>query len=328
MNKEIKKTPNFLDNMSTLKKILIVFVTLIVFIIIVEQPGNNESKQKKNAKFFIPKMIIDEVEKIGIQKPNKKEIILEKRNGKWEVNDGGYFLADKKRMEDFLKKINELKENELTSKNPNRMSIYAIDKKTGVNIRIWNNKKKKIADFFAGKYDEKGQFIRHNNSNSVFYSNISLASFLFDGANSWKDKVILSLDKYNVTKINLKNTGKELALEMYTADEWNVIKPKKYKANKSDMNNLFVQLKKLEATSFANTDESKKANFKQPDYQLSLTLADKSIQTVSFSIKDKDKKEYYAKSNKSDLIYIISKNLIDKIFGLKFEELKLKSEET
>mgnify|MGYP002725555694 CR=1 FL=1 len=316
-------TPSFFKNMSTLKKVLTVFFVLLVFIIIIEQPGSDKSKKDKSAKFFIPKLVIKEVQKIGIQKPNKKEIILEKKDGKWQVNDGRYLPANSKKIEDFLKANHALKQIGLVSKNPNRMSVYSVDEKMGRKIRIWNNKKDKIADFFVGKITKDGQFLRHSNSNSVYETIPSLSAFLPDGAEGWKDKTLLNIDEDKAISITLKYPKKELVLKNYFVDhksgEWKISKPKTGKIDEDSLKKLFEQLKKFEAKSFASIDEEKNTDFKKPDYKISVRMTDNSMKSISFVEKDEDEKDLYAKKDKSDIVYIVSSDTVDKIFGLEFD---------
>ena len=306
--------------MSTLKKILIVFATLLIFIIIVEQPGSKNTEKDKNVKFFLSTMNIEEVQKIQIQNiSSKKDLLLGKVDGKWQVKNGSYFPVDKKRINDFLTDLYNLKQGRLIAKNKNNFSIYSVDDKSGTNIQIWNDKGG-VSNFVIGQSTKDGQFVRNISENLVYESIPSLTLHLKLDTNYWKDRVLLSISEEKVKQITLHSPSTELILEKSIEGTWSAIKPKKYKADKTATTTLFKELQKMEATSVADEIDSKKADLKKPDYKISVRMTDNSLKSVMFKAVSDKKDKYYAKNGKTDYIYIVSSDLIDKIFGLKFSE--------
>ena len=338
MPKKLNKAPSFFKNMSTLKKVLIAFFVLLIFIIIVEQPGSDENKRKKHYKFFVPKLIIEDVEKIQIKNINKINIVLEKNNGEWYLKDKTIVPGDKKKILSFLKNIHNLKEGELVSKNLDRISIYNVDKNNGAHVQIWDNKKHEVTNFFAGKYSDKGQFIRRSDSNRVFNSDTILMPFLKGDVEGWKNKTVLAVDEKKAMKITLKSLKKELVLaksvtrnqytidkspEKASMDDWIIANSSnKYEASEQDLKDLFDQLKQLKAQSFADNEEGKLVDFQEPDYKITARMVDNSIKSAVFKASKIKKDKYFAKNQDGQFIYILSSDFVDKIFGLKFEDGK------
>ncbi len=301
--------------MSTLKKILIVFVALLIFIIVVEQPGKKVADKSKNIKFFIPAMDMKDVQKIEIKNATK-EMLLEKVDGKWQVKNGSFFPADKQRINDFLKALHDLKQGRLVAKNKKNQSFYSVDNKGGTSIQIWNNINS-ISSFIIGQNTKGGQFVRNINESMVYESTPSLTSHVKLDTNYWKDRILLNVSENKVRQITLHSPTDELVLEKSIEGIWGAIRPKKYKADSTAVITLFKELEKLEATSVADEKEAKKADLKKPDHKISVRMTDNSLKSVMFKAMDKEGKKYYTKNGKTDYIYIVSSDLIDKIFGLK-----------
>ncbi len=311
---------SYLKKISTFKKVLIVFVTLLIFIIIVEQPGSDSSKRRKNSKYFIPKLVLEEVSRVSIKKPNfKSAISLEKIDDKWRVANGHSFPADVHKIEKFLKVTYSLKQGSMVSNNLERALIFSVDEKTGTHIEMWNYAEHSIADFYAGESIPNGQYLRHADSEEVYQTIPSLISFLSEDTEGWKDKTLLSVEEEDVRKIVLKNLDDEIAIEK-EADTgvWKVIQPKEARADDLAIRTLFEQLRLFKADSFADSVDGSQVDFEEPDYKISIKLADDSLKLVLLSVSDENDK-YFAKNGDSTFIYIVSKEMVDKVFGLDFK---------
>lgn len=325
MTEKFEKSLNYFKKMSTLKKVLIVFVTLIIFIIVVEQPGG-DSKRRESEKFFIPKLVIEDVTKIHIQKPNQEgEVILEKMparagtdgEGQWRVANDRFFPADEERVGDFLKSMHNLKEGVLVSQNPERAAIFSVNEKRGTHVQVWNHKERSIADFYAGEIIPDGQYLRKSDKDEVFQTIPSLLRFLTESLNGWKDKILLSVDEVDVCRLALKTPEEELVLEKKD-DVWRVVQPEDYEADSLAIRTVFDQLKNVRANAFVDSVDASQTDFTDSDYKISVRMNDDSLNLVSFKKSD-EADQYFAKNGDKDMIYSVDQLLIDGIFGLQFK---------
>jgi hypothetical protein len=319
MKEKFDITLQYFHKMSALKKVLIVFVTLLIFIIVVEQPGSDSSKRIKNERFFIPKMSIDQVGKIDIKNPNAdKSVILEKKDNKWRVTNGNSLPAAESKVGDFLKALLDLKEGDMVSKNKDRVDIFSVDEANGIHVLISDDNNRNVADFYAGAAMPDSQYLRRADSYDVYQAMPSLMTFLSQNTDGWKDKTLLSAEEKNVRRVALKGPNENLVLEKNTSGVWHVVQPEDYEADSLSVRTLFDQLKSVEADSFADSVEASQAKFDNPDYTISIRMADDSLSMVAFSTSDK-KDEYFAKNGESGFVYLVSSKMIDNIFGLKFK---------
>ena len=319
MSEKFARSFQYFSKMSTLKKVLIVFVALLIFIIVVEQPGTDASKKIKSQKFFIPAMAIEQLQKIEIKSPKQvQSVVLENSDNKWRVTSGHSFPADMSKVSDFLNALLSLKQGDLVSKNKERISIFSVDEVKGIHVLLWDSKNRGIADFYAGQPISEGQYLRRNGSYDVYETIPSLISYLNEDADGWKDKTLLSVAESEVLKVSLKSPENEIVLEKKQASPWHVTQPEDYEADSLSVRALFDQLKQVKADAIADSVDSSQVNFEKPDYKITVTKVDNSSSLLLFVGPDKGGK-FYAKNPDTDFIYSVSKTLIDNIFGLKFK---------
>lgn len=317
MTETFEKPISYFKKMSTLKKVLIVFIALLIFIIVVEQPGST-SKKRESEKYFIPKLVIEDVTKVQIEKPgDNEEVILEKADGNWRIANGHSFPADYEKIDDFLKAMHSLKEGALVSQNPERAIIFSVDEKRGIHAQVWNHKERSIADFYAGETIPDGQYIKRTSEDEVYQTVPSLIRFLTESLDGWKDKILISVEESDVRRLALKSQEEELVIEK-KENTWRVIQPEDYEADNLAIRTLFDQLITLRANSLAESTDASQVDFTDPDYKLSVRMDDDSLKLVLFE-KSEEGDSYFAKSGEKDMVYTVDQLLIDSIFGLQFK---------
>lgn len=318
MNETFAKPLDYFRKLSPLKKVLTVFLFLLIFIIIIEQPGNHASGRRENAQFFIPKLIISEVKKIQISRlADNKQVVLEKLDGQWRVANGHAFPADNQKLQGFLKAMYNLKQGALVSKNPERKAVFSVDEQKGVHVELWGSKERMVADFYAGENIPDGQYLRRAQENEVFQTTPTLISFLMQSLDDWKDKVMLNVTEADARRVSLKKPTGEIVLEK-GENSWHVIQPEDYEAETLAVRTLFEQLNGVQADAFADNVSGSQMDFEKPDYKISVRLGDDSLKLLLFSGPDKEGK-YYAKNADTDFIYLVSDSLIGNIFDLEFK---------
>jgi len=317
MTEKFEQSFDYFKKMSPLKKALIVFVALLIFIIVVEQPGR-DAKKRQSEKFFIPKFVVEDITKVDVsQAAQEQEVILEKKEGVWRVVNGHSFPADADKVEDFLKAMYSLKEGSLVSNNPDRTAIFSVDEKNGVHVQVWDHKERAVADFYAGETIPDGQYLRQADKDEVFQTVPSLTRFLTDSLDSWKDKTLLSVDEDDARRLALKTPEDEIVLEKKEM-VWQVIQPEEYDADGLAVRTLFDQFKQLRANAFAESADASQVDFSDPDYKISVRMNDDSLHLVLFK-KAGEGDIYFAKNGDKDMVYTVDQLMIDSVFGLKFK---------
>lgn len=320
MPEKLEKSFDYFRKMSPLKKALIAFVFLIIFIIIVEQPGSYESKKEKSSRFFIPKLVIEEVQEVRISNSLYQgvQVILKKESGQWRVANGRSFPADQDIVEDFLMLLHGLKELEMVSKNPDRTALFGVDELTGTHVEIIDERQRLVSTFYAGKTPlPTRQFLRKSDSSEVLKVNQDLSPYLIRNKDDWKDKTLLRVNEEEAIRITLTSSDRELFL-VKGEGGWLISKPQEIVPQPLAIRTLFEQLKKVRADSFVDAVDSSQVDFEEPDYKISVRFIGDRLSIVLFKQAD-DETHYYAKNPEKAVVYSVANGVIDNIFGLDFQ---------
>lgn len=320
MKKKFLKQFQILKDLPPLKKASIIFGVLLLFIILVEQPGSASSKRKKSAKYFVPKLVVEEASSVSITEPGAEEVTieLEKKEAGWLIANGRLFPADFDQVDSFLKQLHSLKEGDLVSRNPERKDLFGVNQQTGYRVEVWDMNERKVADFYAGKVmPGHKQYLRKEGSDEVIQVHQVLNSYLALGSSDWKDKTILEVNEVDVKRMALKDSEGELVIERQEKG-WKVTQPEVYEADMLAMRTLFEELKKLRADGFADSVEVSQVNFEEAEYKLSVRMMDDTLKAIFF-VGPNDTGEYLAKNGEKQVIYKIDHDLLDRLFNLEFK---------
>ncbi len=156
-----------LGKINPIKAMIILFMILSLFILVFEQPGSFESKQKKGQRFFVSQLKVEEIVDIDIYGLSDEVVNLKKSNNIWKLNNENLVLLNTEFIEEFLGKIYSLKEELIVSNNPEKQSLYAVNDKFGLRI-VLRDQDKDVVDFYVGKITGlDSQYVRDTKSNNV-----------------------------------------------------------------------------------------------------------------------------------------------------------------
>lgn len=308
-----------IKSLSPLKKVSVIFVALLLFIIIIERPG----AESLPSKTFIPYFKSQNIRKIAINLPegNDHSLKIEKKENIWWVVNGHAFPADETAVNELLNAIAHLKEENIASKNPQRMTLFEVDQKQGIQVILRDKKDREIANFYAGKSNPLNQqYVRRNDTNEVIEISGNINPLIKKDIEAWKDKTILKINEEEVSRLAINRKNDEVIIEKKD-EKWILPQHNSKVADNLAIRTLFEQLKQVRAAQFADPTEGSQVNFDQPDYKLSVRQKNNELSVVLF--KQKDEKNYYVKTGQSTFVYIAPKNLADQLFELNLTGEKL-----
>jgi len=319
----LQKSLSLISGMSLVKKTLIVFGCLLLFILVVEQPGSFTSKHLKGEKLLFPKLLASETAKVQFQNlPGATQtLVLSKEEGQWKVINGQSFPADLERVERFLSLLENMVGEQTVSNNPDRLLVFGLDEKVSPHVQVWGSRGRLVGDLFVGKRDFEGKsYVKKAGVGEAILVGQDLTPFLFQDLSAWKDKTLLSVDEPTAQRIVLAKGSEETILEKRD-NQWRMVSPEDREADPLAVRTLFDQIKDFHADRIADSTEGTQANFDKPDYKLTVRLADDSLKVLVFSAL-KDHSAYYAKNGDKNLIYVVSVSQAENLFGLKFKSDK------
>ncbi len=234
------------------------------------------------------------VNKIVINTPNKKNLLLSKDGKKWNVQQGNgeSYPADESSVENVISMMSNLKPDAIVSHNPKQFTRYEVDSTgTKVNFQNGNNQ---LASIILGRFQMSGQrnvntYVRPANQNTVFLVNGFLTRSFNRPLDTWRDKQVWNIPRSNITQFDM----------VYPADSsYTVVSGGKgswlygtdtLKAGIVD--NILDHVIRINLNSFADT--LKPANLRKPLYTVRLHLKGGDTREVHFTPGVKENKNSF-----------------------------------
>ena len=176
------------------KKNLILLIALVVLagiILIVEQPFENKSRQKKaEAPLFFPDLDPSAVTQITISKAPGKTVVISSTENNWTViHDNEPYPADREMIAEAIEMFVTLKEIDLASRNKNKHDLFEVRDNNALKVTFFADSAEPLAGLLIGKSgpDFFSTYIRKAGADEVYISDTPLKSLYDRPAASWRE---------------------------------------------------------------------------------------------------------------------------------------------
>ena len=243
---------------------------------------------------------------IDTAKIDKIELTQNGKSYEYDKNGDNWFEAGSKKfpltegkVQSFLDEFKKVQNSAiiLVSANKNKKSDFQTDN-SGVEVKLSGNNVS--IDFVSGKLgsDFISTYVSKSDSNETYSVKGALASYLENP--DWRDPTIFSSDETNITKIRFQYPGRQFTIEKknnkWVGSSGLILNANKVNAVLSEMSVLYAA--EIPDQTFAGTGLEK--------HSIIVEAGGKGIDNV-IMIGDKNKEGlYYAKTGKSDNIYLIT----------------------
>lgn len=194
------------------KTLAIVFGALLLIYLLTKIFSGNRERS------FDPEIVnIDtaQVNKIVIHPAQQGEIFeLIKSGSDWLLQkDQQQYKATTSGVRSLLSNLTLIEAERVVSKNPERYKDYAVDDEGGTRIELFNSQKK-LGDLMVGRFNfnqatRSGiSYLRKYDEESVYSVDGFLSMSLSQGFDSYRNKVLTSLNSSDLTKITLQQDGR------------------------------------------------------------------------------------------------------------------------
>jgi len=153
------------------------------------------------------KIVPEEIDKLTLKAKDKPEIVLEKKDGNWNMvapNAGA--KVQKSAVDDLLNGLKGLTFKERIATGTNQFAAYEVDEGKGIHV-VAIKGGAPVVDLWLGATKSRGQMARLGNDGSnTVWSVSGVSSWTFDKApKDVRDKKVWDLSRDNVTAIELKD---------------------------------------------------------------------------------------------------------------------------
>ncbi len=188
------------------KTLGVLFIIFLVAAGFVRFSGSTSSTQALTSRIIT----IDtaKVNKVVIQTPDKKPVMLIKKDDKWSVRQGKgeSYPANRSAIESSINRFTDLKPNAIVTRDPKKFTRYQVDS-TGIKVAFMNNDTK-LAGIVLGRFQMGGRrnmesYVRPAGQNIVFLVDGFLRRSFNGNLSSWRDKKIWNIPRAHVTQIDM-----------------------------------------------------------------------------------------------------------------------------
>ena len=279
-----------------------VLLFLIIAAVIYDGPVKNWQQNSGKVNNFLVNIDVDKITKIEIERDDRKTV-LEKQGDRYKIVDTKDFYVDEMTTSALRSILEEAKASELevVSKTDEKKIEFSVDKKQGVNIKLFQDSDN-VAEFIVGKMtgDYAGSYISQSDTEKTFSINSNLAGIF--GREDWYDYKIFSSDKTVANKIRFQYPTREFTIEK-GEEGWKGTLPYGFSVNQEKIDKIIDIMTNLKATEIPEQDFEKSGlaehsiivQLSGPGLDNTLMIGDKNGESM-----------YYAKKGSSDNIYLIS----------------------
>jgi hypothetical protein len=246
-----------------------------------------------------------EATSLAIRKKDGDRLVLAKNSaGQWQITVPKTLAADQEAVSSVLSTLSSLNSDRLVEDKAANLDQYGLAQPS-VEVEI-TKKDQKSQQLLIGDDTptSNGAYAAVVGDPRVFTLATYNKSALVKGVNDLRDKRLLTLDSDKVSSVELTAKKQTIAFG-HSKDEWQIVKPKHFRADRSQVEGLLRTLRDAKMDLSATEDEKKVA----AAFNSGTPFATAKITDVSDAQElqvRKNKDDYYAKSTAVAGVYKIS----------------------
>lgn len=249
------------------------------------------------------------LQQIELKKKDGSTVILDRKNGKWVITAPESLRADQDAVTTIVSSLNPVTADSIVEDKPSDLSKYGLTRPS-LTV-IVKEKNGKTDQFVFGDDVPAGSLVyaRSNSRPAVYTVSSSVKSSFDKGVNDLRDKRLLTFDSNQLTRLELVSGKSDIEFGKNNQNEWQILKPKPYRADSFQVEELLRKLTDAKMDLSGNTADVKKtdADFAKGQRIATAKVSDAAgTQTLDVH---KNKDDYYAQSSVVKGIYKISADL-------------------
>jgi len=259
----------------------------------------------------------DRIEGIRIAKPGSEPITLKKIGDKWVITEPKQMDADQDVVRSIVTSISKLDADRLIDENPSSLANYTLAMPLlEVDVTLKGGAVRKLlmgGDTPAGS----DVYAKLEDNPKVYTISTSTKSNFDKTLNDLRDKRLLTFNPDKVSTVSVASKGAPFEFAKNGAGEWQITKPRPYRADANQVDDLLRKLKDAKMDLTGYDPKQAAAEYAGGAKVASATVTDNSgAQTID--IRQAKDKTYYAKSTAVEGIYKLTGDLGD---GLKDKDV-------
>ena len=246
----------------------------------------------------------DQLQEIEIKRRSGETVRLQRNDSKWQITAPKSLPADADAVSSMLSTLSSLSSDRTIEDKATSLEQYGLIQPV-IELDI-TDKNKKTSKLLVGDDTPAGTAVYATITGDprVFALSSYKKSSLDKSTNDLRDKRLLTFDSDKVSSIEL-TAKKQTIVFGRSKDEWQIVKPKPFRADRSQVEELLRTLRDAKMDLGASEDEKKAAAAFSAGTPLAAAIVTDVSGTQDLHVR-KNKDDYYAKSSAVSGIYKIS----------------------
>src|SRR5213080_747490 len=246
----------------------------------------------------------DQLQEIEIKRRSGETVRLQRNDSKWQITAPKSLPADADAVSSMLSTLSSLSSDRTIEDKATSLEQYGLIQPV-IELDI-TDKNKKTSKLLVGDDTPAGTavYAAITGDPRVFALSSYKKSSLDKSTNDLRDKRLLTFDSDKVSSIEL-TAKKQTIVFGRSKDEWQIVKPKPFRADRSQVEELLRTLRDAKMDLGTSEDEKKAATAFSAGTPLAAAKVTDASGTQDLQVR-KNKDDYYAKSSAVSGIYKIS----------------------
>lgn len=297
--------------------LIFAFIGIYYYLIEIKQTEKRKEIEQEEKRVFSP-IKKEEISEVKIEKENKT-IRLIKINNNWKIKEPVEADVDQESLKIWLDYVAKLPKERIVLKAAENIDEFGLDKPAfSVQVKAANAGPITLV---SGDEIPTGSmfYSKLKNKNTVFL----IAAYNKNGIDKTvyelRDKMIFHFDKDNVNKIQFIFPDKTITAVRNEEKNWEIIEPKKVRADDFEINTLLNDIKDSKIIDFIPehpNDKKQKDTFALKNPRLTVKVFEKDVSEpkfISFGSDNQPREAVYANTGNQDEFVLVAKEFFNKL---------------
>jgi hypothetical protein len=292
--------------------LLIVFLILGAYVYFAEYRGRDERQKAEEAKKKVFQVEEKDITEITLTYPDRTIKGVKKGESNWEFAEPAGLETDPAEWQMLASNIPKIEREDTVAQNTQDLTAFGLQQPpVTVTAKLADGRSIEIA-FGAENPRKTFHYAKLAGTNDVFLAPNNWATIFTRNVNDLRNKKILEFETDDIDGLKITDAGKEIDIQK-AGEHWQMKKPLDTAADDSEITSFVSSLKFARASSFPDAVDAKQAGLEPPATRISLHDKKANTDLVLLIGKTAETDRYYAKDMSRSSIFIIDKEIPDKV---------------